>query len=80
MFKNVVAYEDIYSDEDVYSDEEYKSLSDNDISDDGIVNFKTLHKSNMIKRAISIRSCKKCRSGAREAIRYSNHIRSPLEL
>jgi hypothetical protein len=55
MFKNVVTYEDIYSDEDVYSDEEYKSLSDDDISDDGIVNFKTLHKSNMIKRAISIR-------------------------
>lgn len=53
MFKNVVIQEDIYSDEDVYSDEEYKSLSDDDISD-GIVNFKTLHKSNMIKRAISI--------------------------
>jgi hypothetical protein len=54
MFKNVVTYEDIYSDEEVYSDEEYKSLSDDDISD-GIVNFKTLHKSNMIKKAISIR-------------------------
>ena len=54
MFKNVVTHDDIYSDEDVYSDEEYKSLSDDDISD-GIVNFKTLHKSNMIKRAISIR-------------------------
>jgi hypothetical protein len=54
MFKNVITHDDIYSDEDVYSDEEYKSLSDDDISD-GIVNFKTLHKSNMIKRAISIR-------------------------
>ena len=54
MFKNVITNNDIYSDEDVYSDEEYKSLSDDDISD-GIVNFKTLHKSNMIKRAISIR-------------------------
>jgi hypothetical protein len=54
MFKNVVTQEDIFTDDEVFSDEEYKSLSDDDISD-GIVSFKTLHKSNMIKRAISIR-------------------------
>ena len=54
MFKNVVTNEDIYTDDEVFSDEEYKSLSDDDISG-GIVSFKTLHKSNMIKRAISIR-------------------------
>lgn len=54
MIKNVVTNEDIYTDDEVFSDEEYKSLSDDDISD-GIVSFKTLHKSNMIKRAISIR-------------------------
>jgi hypothetical protein len=54
MFKNIITYEDINNEEEVYSDEEYNSLNDDDISD-GIVSFKSLHKSNMIKRAISIR-------------------------
>ena len=46
MFNNVLTQYDIFSEEVYYSDD--------DISD-GIVSFKTLHKSNMIKRAISIR-------------------------
>ena len=46
MFNNVLTQDDIFSEEIYYSDD--------DISD-GIVSFKTLHKSNMIKKAISIR-------------------------